>query len=265
MQFDWKDKVAVVTGASTGIGQAIALALAQDGAKVVVGYGGNHAGAEETAAHIRAAGGTCIVHGADISDVRQAVSNVEVALQEWGRVDILVNNAGITSWGTYLDYTEDQWDRVVDTNLKGTYFASQAAARAMIEQGGGDIIIISSVVGSRAVPNLSAYATTKAGLEMMARSLMFELAPHGIRVNAVGVGPTIVDRNLRDDPLYAEHWASVVPAGRAATADDIAGSILLLLSPLAAYVHGHTLMVDGGWTAYSPTPEQYSPEPEENG
>jgi len=259
MHFDFRNKVAVVTGASTGIGRAVALALAKDGAKVVVSYGGNQAGAAQTAEQIRAAGGVCIVHGADIGDARQAISNVEVALKEWGRIDMLVNNAGITSWGAFLEYTEEQWERVVDTNLKGTYFASQAAARAMIEQGdGGDIIIISSVVGSRAVRNLSAYATTKAGLEMMARSLMFELAPHGIRVNAVGVGPTIVDRNLRDNPNYAEDWAKVVPAGRAATVEDIANSVLLLLSPLAAYVHGHTLMVDGGWTGYSPTPPDES-------
>src|ERR687885_43534 len=234
MEIDLQGKVAVVTGASTGIGQAIARSLAKYGAKVVVSFNGNREGAEETAAQIRAAGGECLVHQADISKVAEAVSNVEVALKEWGRIDILVNNAGITSWGDFLDYTEEQWDQVIDTNLKGTYFGSQAAARQMVKQGGGgDIIIISSVVGRRAVKTLSAYATSKAGLEMMAASLMFELAPLGIRVNAVGVGPTIVDRNLRDDPQYAEHWAKVVPAGRAATVEDIAGAVLLLLSPSA--------------------------------
>ena len=256
MEIDLQGKVAVVTGASTGIGQAIARSLAKYGAKVVVSFNGNREGAEETAAQIRAAGGECVVHQADISKVAEAVGNVEVAIKEWGRIDILVNNAGITSWGEFLNYTEEQWDQVIDTNLKGTYFGSQAAARQMVKQGGGgDIIIISSVVGRRAVKTLSAYATSKAGLEMMAASLMFELAPLGIRVNAVGVGPTIVDRNLRDDPQYAEHWAKVVPAGRAATVEDIAGAVLLLLSPMAAYVHGHTLMVDGGWTCYSPTAE----------
>ncbi len=255
MEIDLQGKVAVVTGTSTGIGRAIARGLARNGARVVVSYNGNREGAEKTAAQIRGAGGECVVHQADISKVAEAVSNVEVAIKEWGRLDILVNNAGITSWGEFLDYTEEQWDQVIDTNLKGTYFGSQAAARQMVQQGGGDIIIISSVVGRRAVKTLSAYATSKAGLEMMAQSLMFELAPLGIRVNAVGVGPTIVDRNLRDDPQYAEHWAKVVPAGRAATADDIAGAVLLLLSPMAAYVHGHTLMVDGGWTGYSPTAE----------
>ena len=254
MELDLAEKVAVVTGASTGIGRAIAKTLAAHGARVVVSYNGNREGAEETAAQVRAAGGTCIVHRANLANVAEAVSNVEVALKEWGRIDILVNNAGITSWGAFLDYTEAQWNEVIDTNLKGTYFASQAAAREMVKAGRGDIIIISSVVGRRAVPNLSAYATTKAGLEMMAQALMLELAPHNIRVNAVGVGATIVDRNLRDDPQYAEHWAGVIPAGRAATVDDIAGAVLLLLSPLAAFVHGHTLMVDGGWTGYSPVP-----------
>ena len=254
MQIDLQDKVAVVTGASTGIGRATAQLLARQNARVVVGYYDDLAGAEETAANIRAAGGTCMMHQADISSVAEASGIAEAAVRKWGRIDILINNAGITSWGAFLDYTEAQWNQVVDTNLRGTYFASQSAARHMLRQGGGQIIIVSSVVGSRAVPNLSAYGTTKAGLEMMARALMFELAPHGIQVNAVGVGPTVVDRNLRDDPQYAEHWATVVPAGRAATVDDIAGSILLLLSPLAAFIHGHTLMVDGGWTGYSPTP-----------
>ncbi len=253
---DLAGQVAVVTGASTGIGQAIAMTLAAHGARVVVSYNGNREGAEGTAAQIRARGATCIVHQANLARVSEAVSNVEVALREWGRIDILVNNAGITSWGAFLDYTEERWDEVVDTNLKGTYFASQAAAREMVKAGGGHIIIISSVVGRRAVPNLSAYATTKAGLEMMAQALMLELAPHNIRVNAVGVGATIVDRNLRDDPRYAENWAGVIPAGRAATVDDIAGAVLLLLSPLASFVHGHTLMVDGGWTGYSPIPPE---------
>jgi 3-oxoacyl-[acyl-carrier protein] reductase len=254
MEIDLSDKVAVVTGPSTGIGQAIARLLAEHGARVVVGYSGNRSGAEETAAQIRGAGGTCLIHQADISSIAGAVSNVEAALSAWGRIDILVNNAGITSWGLFLEYTEAQWDEVANTNLKGTYFASQAAARQMVRQGTGQIIIIASVVGRRAIRNLSAYATTKAGLEMIARSLMFELAPHGVQVNAVGVGATIVDRNLHDDPQYAEHWAAVIPAGRAATVEDIAGSVLLLLSPMAAFVNGHTLMVDGGWTGYSPTP-----------
>jgi 3-oxoacyl-[acyl-carrier protein] reductase len=180
---------------------------------------------------------------------------VEQAAQHFGRLDILVNNAGITSWGPFLEYTEAAFDDVLDTNLKGSNFGSQAAARRFIQQGSpGRIVLVSSLVGINAVPYLSAYSMTKAALRMLARSLGLELGPYGITVNALGVGPTLNDRNLRDDPEYDAHWGQVVPVGRAATPEDAVSAAVYLCSDEAAYVNGTTLMVDGGWSAYGPTP-----------
>ena len=250
-----ENKVAVVTGAGTGIGQALAVRFAQEGARVAINYHQNADGAHETLEQVRAAGSDGAVFQADLRTADAARSVVERAAERFGRLDILVNNSGITSWGPFLDYTEAAFDDVLDTNLKGSYFASQAAARQFIRQDSpGRIILISSLVGVNAVQYLSAYSMTKAGLRMLARSLGFELGRFGITVNAIGVGPTLNERNLRDDPDYDAHWGEVVPVGRAATADDACGAAVYLCSDEASYVNGTTLMVDGGWSAYGPTP-----------
>jgi 3-oxoacyl-[acyl-carrier protein] reductase len=150
---------------------------------------------------------------------------------------------------------EATWDDVVDLNLKGSYFGAQAAARRMVTQGdGGRIVLSSSVTGIVAAANLSAYSVTKAGLSHMARVLGLELGPHGITVNAIAIGATVNARNLGDDPQYAEHWATVVPAGRVGRPEDVASALLYLVSPDAAMVNGHTLTVDGGWAAAGDMP-----------
>ena len=248
-------KVAVVTGAGTGIGQALAVRFAREGARVAINYHQNADGARETLTQVRAAGSDGEVFQGDLRTADAARSVVERAAAHFGQLDILMNNSGITSWGPFLDYTEAAFDDVVDTNLKGSYFASQAAARQFIRQSSpGRIVLISSLVGVNAVEYLSAYSMTKAGLRMLARSLGFELGKFGITVNAIGVGPTLNERNLRDDPDYDAHWGAVVPVGRAATADDASAAAVYLCSDEASYVNGTTLMVDGGWSAYGPTP-----------
>jgi glucose 1-dehydrogenase len=248
-------KVALVTGAGTGIGQALALRFAREGARVGINYHQNADGARQTLEQVRAVGGDGEVFQADLRTADAARSVVDRTADRFGRLDILVNNSGITSWGAFLDYTESAFDDVVDTNLKGSYFASQAAARRFIGQASpGRIILISSLVGVNAVEYLSAYSMTKAGLRMLARSLGYELGRFGITVNAIGVGPTLNERNLRDDPQYDEHWGHVVPVGRAATAEDTCSAAVYLCSDEASYVNATTLMVDGGWSAYGPTP-----------
>ena len=248
-------KVAIVTGAGTGIGQALAVRFAREGARVAINYHQNAAGAEETLAQVQTAGSEGELIQADVRTAAAARGVVERAAARFGRVDLLVNNAGITSWGPFLEYTEAAFDDVVDTNLKGSYFASQAAARQFIgQQSPGRIVLISSLVGVNAVQYLSAYSMTKAGLRMLARSLGLELGRFGITVNAIGVGPTLNERNLRDDPDYDAHWGEVVPVGRAATVDDACAAAVYLCSDEASYVNGTTLMVDGGWSAYGPTP-----------
>jgi 3-oxoacyl-[acyl-carrier protein] reductase len=248
-------KVALVTGAGTGIGQALALRFAREGAQVAINYHQNVSGAQATRAEIEALGQQAAVFQADLRSADAARGLVERAADHFGRLDVLVNNSGITSWGPFLDYTEAAFDDVVNTNLKGSFFASQAAARRFIQQGSpGRIVLVSSLVGVNAVPYLSAYSMTKAGLRMLARSLGLELGRHGITVNALGVGPTLNERNLRDDPDYDAHWGAVVPVGRAATPEDACSAAVYLCSDEASYVNGTTLMVDGGWSAYGPTP-----------
>ncbi|MBI1800362.1 MAG: SDR family oxidoreductase [Chloroflexi bacterium] len=248
-------KVALVTGASRGIGHALALGLAQAGAAVLVNHLHDAPAAAETLEQIRADGGKAIAFDADIGSVAACRAMVARCVEVFGRLDIACCHAGITSWGKFLDYSEEAFDAVVDTNLKGTYFTAQAAAREMVKQGaGGRIIVTSSVVGNQAVQYLSAYAMTKAGLQMLVRNLVLELSPYAITINALGVGPIVVERNLQDDPDYAEKWGRVVPLRRAGWPQDVVGPALFLASEEAAYMTGETLMVDGGWSCYSPTP-----------
>ena len=254
------NKVAIVTGASREIGAAMAEALAGAGAAVLVAHYGEPELAGAVVGRIAAAGGRALAHDADLSSVAENQRMVERAVEAFGRLDILAANAGLTLWGTFLDTTEQAWDTLVNLNLKGSYFGAQAAARQMIAQGrgpdgyGGRIVFSSSVTGVQAARNLSAYGITKAGLRHMARVLVPELGPHGITVNALGIGATLNERNLKIDPDYAEHWAGAIPLGRAIQPSDLASALLFLASPAAAMITGHTLMVDGGWTTLSPAP-----------
>jgi NAD(P)-dependent dehydrogenase (short-subunit alcohol dehydrogenase family) len=244
-------KVAIVTGASREIGAAMATALAQAGAAVLVSHYREAALAEAVAADLRAKGGTAEVFEADCSDVAQNQALVNRAVAAFGRLDIFAANAGLTRYCPFLEYDEATYDTVMDLNLKGSFFGAQAAARQMIAQGSpGSIVFSSSVTGVSALPGLSAYGVTKAGLRHMARCLALELGPHRLTVNALGIGAIVNERNLRDDPRFAEHWASVSPVGRVGYPEDVANALLYLVQN--PYITGTTLMVDGGWTIYSP-------------
>ena len=248
-------RVAVVTGASREIGAAMAETLAARGATVVVAHHDERALAEDALARIRAVGGCGIAIDVDLSQVDENRRLVARTVAELGRLDVFVANAGLTRWAPFLEVEEQTWDTVVDLNLKGSYFGAQAAARQMVAQGsGGRIVFSSSVTGTLAIANASAYAVTKAGLQHMARVLALELGAHGITVNALAIGATVNERNLADDPAYAEHWAGVLPAGRAGTPLDVAAALAFLVSDEAAMVTGHTLAVDGGWSGVGTTP-----------
>ena len=254
--FDLSGKVALVTGASKGIGQELAIALGKAGAAVVANYHTDRRGAEIAVEKVLEAGGKAVAVQGDISSVDQCRMLVSKTVETFGRIDIACCHAGITSWGKFLDYTEEAFDAVVNTNLKGTYFTAQAAAREMIKQGGGGrIIITSSVTGNQAVHYLSAYAMTKGGLQMLTRNLVLELSPYGITINAVAPGPIVNERNLHDDPKYETKWAKVVPMGRAGYPKDVASAVLFFASDEAEWITGTVLLVDGGWTCYSPTPD----------
>jgi 3-oxoacyl-[acyl-carrier protein] reductase len=177
------------------------------------------------------------------------------AVELWGRLDILAANAGPTLNASFLDTDEQRWDSMVDLNLKGSFFGAQAAARQMIAQGnGGRIVFSSSVTGVQAVPGLAAYGVTKAALLHMARTLGVELGGYGVTVNALGIGATLNERNLHTDPAYAAHWRGVIPTGLVGQPSDVAAALLFLVSPAASMVNGHTVMIDGGWTARSVVP-----------
>jgi NAD(P)-dependent dehydrogenase (short-subunit alcohol dehydrogenase family) len=247
-------RVAVVTGASSEIGATMADALAAEGAAVVASYHDEPGLAQEVVDRVRAEGGTALAVRADLSRVSENRRLVERAVAELGRLDVFVANAGLTHWAPFLELEEDDWDRVVDLNLKGSTFGAQAAARQLVAQRerepddpyGGRIVFSSSVTGLVVVPNLTAYAATKAALAHLASVLAVELGPHGIAVNSLGIGATVNERNLGDDPRYAEHWAGVIPTGRVGTPQDVAAALRFLVSPAAGLVSGHTLTVDGG-------------------
>ena len=248
-------KIALVTGASKGIGYELAIGLAGAGAAVVANYNRDEAGAQEAVSKIVAGGGRAIAVQGDIARVEDCRRIVALTVEEFGRIDIACCHAGITSWGKFLDYTEDAFDAVVDTNLKGTYFTAQAAAREMVRQGGGGrIIVTSSVTGNQSVQYLSAYATTKGGLQMLVRNLVLELSPYNITINAVAPGAISNERNLRDDPNYDTDWAGVIPIRRVGQPRDVVAAVLFYASDEAGFITGTTLTVDGGWTSYSPTP-----------
>ncbi len=228
----------------------------------MVAHRGEASLADRVVARIAAAGGHAIAADADLSRVSENRRLVELTVAELGRLDVFVANAGVTRWAPFLEADEATWDTVVDLNLKGSYFGAQAAARQMVAQrevgsdgaAGGRIVLSSSVTGSLAIANASAYAVTKAGLQHMARVLALELGRHAITVNALAIGATVNERNLGDDPDYVEHWSGVIPAGSACTPRDIAAALGFLVSDGASMVTGHTLTVDGGWSGVGRTP-----------
>lgn len=241
-------KVALVTGAGSGIGRAIATTLAQDGYQLVI----NDLKANEldaVAYEIAAAGGKSIPLVANAATVEGVQEMVDTALKQFGRIDVAIANAGLTAFGDFLDFPESKMDALLQLNLKGSFFLAQRVARALIAQGeGGRIILMSSNIGILAYPSLIAYSMTKAALQMLARSLALELAPHQIMVNAIAPGATLTPRTLQDDPLYEEHWRPVMPTGKVIQQEDIAEAVRFLISKAARQITGQTLVVDGGWS-----------------
>jgi 3-oxoacyl-[acyl-carrier protein] reductase len=249
------DQVAIVTGAGEGIGQAIAAELCRQGAAVLLNDLDPERAATAAAAIRETTGGACVAAPGDAGDVATVQGLVAQAVAQFGRLDIAVANAGITLWRDFFEYRPADFERVVGVNLRGSYFLAQAAARQMRQQGrGGRLLFMSSVTGHQAIRYLSAYAMTKAALEMLARNLVIELSPWSITVNCVAPGATLTPRNLADDPNYEAVWSALTPLQRVATAQDIANAALFLLSPAAAHITGQTVIVDGGWSAVSPTP-----------
>jgi NAD(P)-dependent dehydrogenase (short-subunit alcohol dehydrogenase family) len=236
---------ALVTGASRGVGKGIALALAQAGCRVAVNYGASKAQADETVAEIQALGVEAFAIQANVS----AAADVERMFAEitarWPRLDILVNNAGVQTWTSLVDVTEKEWDDVIDTNLKGCFFCTQAAARHMRTTGGGAIVNIGSGCSKVPFPKLVAYTASKGGIEMLTRVSAVELGPSGIRVNSVAPGAIEIERTKEENPDYAGTWSRVTPLRRVGTPADVGSVVRFLVSDDASFVSGQTIWVDG--------------------
>ena len=244
-----RGKVAVVTGASRGIGRGISIGLAAAGADVVVNHRDNPGEAEEVVAEVTKSGGRAIAVRADVADRDEVERMFAAARDEFGGVDILVNNAGICPFRDFLTMPEDLWDQVQAVNLKGTFLCSQAAARIMIDQGrGGRIISVSSVSALVGGGMQTHYTPTKAGQRSLMQSLAIVLGPHGITCNSVLPGTIATDMNAEDlaDPGKRRYMQERIPAGRLGRPDDLAGPVVFLASDEAAYVNGAELLVDGG-------------------
>ncbi|MCI0393223.1 MAG: 3-oxoacyl-ACP reductase FabG [Acidobacteria bacterium] len=252
-----KDKIVLVTGASKGIGRSIALGMAREGADVVVNYNSDGAGARRTAAEIERLGRRSIAIQADIASVAQIEQMFDQVKGRFGRLDALINNAGITGWTPLFEITEEKWDAVINTNLKGTFFCSLEAAKLMRDGDGGAIVNVSTNCAGLAVKNLIAYATSKGGIHTMTAQLAVELAPFNIRVNTFAPGPTMVERNLKDDPGYDNTWGKMAPMGRTAFPEEMIGPAVFLASDDSSYMTGQLFYVDGGWTVCGKIPEEH--------
>lgn len=244
-------KVVLVTGGGTGIGRAVCLAAAREGADVAIGCNRSVAGAQEVRERIRAMDRRAEVFTADLGNAGAARACIQKALATFGAIHVLVNNAAVVRRAPFLEYDEHDWDETIDVNLRAAFLCSQEVARAMVKREiKGRIINISSVGGINAHLDLCAYDASKAGIDMLTRSIAVALAPHGITVNSVSPGAIAVERNKDEfaDDSTVQRWKSVIPLGRWGRPEDIAGAVMYLASEEAGFVTGHTLVVDGGQT-----------------
>jgi glucose 1-dehydrogenase len=243
------NKVAIVTGAATGIGQAIAIRFAQEGAAVVVDYVGDPNTPNETEDAIKKFGGKTIAVAADVSKPDQVQHLIDTAVSTYGRLDIVVNNAGIEKKFAFVDYPIEVVQKILAVNLVGPFLVSQAAARQMIQQGqGGRIINISSIHEDLPMPTNAAYCASKGGLRMLTRTIAVELAKHNITVNNIGPGAvfTPIDADIEAQPEFEKALMAEIPLNRWGKPEEIAGLAVYLASEEAAYVTGSTYFIDGG-------------------
>jgi 2-deoxy-D-gluconate 3-dehydrogenase len=247
-KFRLDGRVALVTGASRGLGQGMAVALAEAGADVVAADIGR---SSETCNCIQRTGRRCETVEADVAAAGAAQLLVDRALAAFGRLDILVNNAGIIRRAPLLEFTEKDWDDVMDVNIKAVFLLSQAAARIMVRQNHGKIINIASMLSFQGGIRVPSYTSSKSAVMGLTRLLACELGPHGINVNAIAPGYMATDntRALREDPERNKAVLERIPMGRWGTPEDLKGIVVFLASDASAYINGYTLAVDGGWLA----------------
>jgi 3-oxoacyl-[acyl-carrier protein] reductase len=241
-----KGEIALVTGGSRGIGRAVAVALAKEGAEVIVNYVSNQAKADEVVEQIRQAGGVASSLKFDVANVTETQEKVGALLKEKKSIGILVNNAGITRDGLMMRYSTEDWDAVLTTNLRSAFTVSQALVRSMMKDRKGSIIHLSSIVGIMGNPGQAAYCAAKAGIIGLTKSMAKELATRNIRVNAVAPGFIDTDMTHELNAEQREAMLKAIPLGRTGTPEEIAQAVVYLASPASSYVTGQVLVVDGG-------------------
>ena len=237
---------ALVTGGSNGIGRGIALHLANSGCEVAIADIADPEISAVTVEEIKASGGTAFAVQGDVSSSSGVRMIFDEVLTKFPKLDLLVNNAGVQIWKSLIDTTEEEWDWVLDTNLKGTFLSIQKAALQMRAQGRGSIVNIGSGCNKIAFPNLSSYTASKGGIEMLTKVAAIELGPLGIRVNCIAPGAIEIERTKREIPNYTETWAEVTPLRRIGTPADVASAVVFLAGEDSAFINGQTIWVDGG-------------------
>lgn len=248
-----KDKVAIVTGAGEGIGYATVKLLLKAGAKVVLND------IDEEKAQVAVSelkNNSCIALSGDAGSIDFINELVDYTIEHFGKVDFVIPNAAITIFGSFLECSPEDFQKTLQLNLHGAFFLVQRAANEMIERGsGGKVVFISSQIGIRAYKYLTPYGMTKAALQMMAVNLAYELGEHRINLNVVAPGATLTERTANEQPDYAGMWGKLNPNGRVGSPEDIANTILFLLSKESDHINGQTIPVDGGWTTAGKYPE----------
>jgi 3-oxoacyl-[acyl-carrier protein] reductase len=249
---EFSGHVAIVTGAGQGIGFEIAKQLCISGAAVVLNDVDEKLAknaAEKVSVH-----GNCVALAGDAGNASFIQQMVDEAVKHFGKLTIAVANAGITLFGDFFDYKPEALQSVMSLNIGGSFLLTQAAAKQMKQQkSGGSILLMSSVTGHQAHKNLAAYGITKAALEMLAKTLVVELSPYHISINAIAPGATITERTSEDEN-YINTWSRITPMGRPATVEDIANAALFMVAPSSRHITGQSLIIDGGWTSVSPSP-----------
>lgn len=249
---EFANQVAVITGAGQGIGFEIARQLCINGASLILNDIDEQL-AKNAAAKI-SAHGNCVALAGNAAEPVFIQQMVDEAVNKFGKITIAIANAGITLFGDFFEYKHEALHSVMNLNISGSFLLTQAAAKQMRKQNsGGSVLLMSSVTGHQAHKNLAAYGITKAALEMLAKTLVIELSPFNISINAIAPGATITERTSEDEH-YMETWSRITPIGKPATVEDIANAALFMVAPASRHITGQSLIIDGGWTSVSPSP-----------